>query len=544
GPTAQLPQKPGGSVTASPPPSNKSGSAPAIPSVQLQSGAIPNSTPISQRLPLSADRPPRPASPSPPPSPAGSRPAAVLIDDSATIPELSPSHVSKLAVPVGEFDAATSEAKLRAAYAQATQKRDAAEALLGIPSAPRTVVKHTPVEVLLGETAAKLRGDPTNIDPKTMPFERGDPTIGERADATAIQSPALHRTPSSGGTLRNAAALRRQRGILGDALYVSTAWFGMRRARLELVELERRQDTRQLSRRRHLVTLGRTAVITDSFDHPAVGKARELLGSVEEERSLHMGSVAAADAELDRVRRDREAKAKQYVIDISALDAELTSIAKKLEPLEKEAAVIKKRSSELRDSIRRIEKAISESQASLVSVRGPKPDRAAVLAEIATHKADLQSVQRDEPQIAAELDALDPRIAALEAARNEAQKKKLALQTAETEDQRRTSELLEAIGAKRKVVDRAAGDAEAARDRVLFELGDRLYVDRPAVLTAQLSPIDQIDLELGESDRRAMELREIQSNVDRAKLYRGMAVIAAAILVVSGMIGWLIYVLV
>jgi hypothetical protein len=98
--------------------------------------------------------------------------------------------------------------------------------------------------------------------------------------------------------------------------------------------------------------------------------------------------------------------------------------------------------------------------------------------------------------------------------------------------------LLEAIGAKRKVVERAAGDAETARDRVLFELGERLYVDRPAKLGPQLAPIDTIDLELGESDRRTMELREILSNVDRAKLARGAIVIALASLTVGLAIAW------
>src|SRR5262249_23662858 len=107
----------------------------------------------------------------------------------------------------------------------------------------------------------------------------------------------------------------------------------------------------------------------------------------------------------------------------------------------------------------------------------------------------------------------------------------------------RSSELLEAIGAKRKVLDRAVGEAEAARDKILFALGERLYVDRPPILAAQLSPIDQIDLELGESDRRMMELREILSNVDKANLARGAAVILVALLAIGAFVGWLIYML-
>ncbi|HEY5944478.1 MAG TPA: hypothetical protein VIV40_03265, partial [Kofleriaceae bacterium] len=329
-----------------------------------------------------------------------------------------------------------------------------------------------------------------------------------------------------------------------DVRYVFTALFGVRESRRELAELEHRQGLRQTSRRRHLVTLGRTAVINDTFDHPALGKAREQLQSIEDERSRHAGAVSASDAELERVRRDRDTKAKQYVSDLSAIDAELAELTKKLEPLEKEANTAKKRGQELRESLQRIDKKIAETEALLTSVKGEKLDKAGVLADIATLKADRQSVMRDEPMLAAELDALNPRIAAIEGARNELRKKRVETEKSEIEDQRRTSELLEAIGAKRKVVERAAADAETARDQALFELGERLYVDRPTTLTAQLAPIDQIDLELGEGDRRAMELKEILSNIDKAKFARGIAMIVAVLGLAGSLVAWLVYLLV
>ena len=111
---------------------------------------------------------------------------------------------------------------------------------------------------------------------------------------------------------------------------------------------------------------------------------------------------------------------------------------------------------------------------------------------------------------------------------------------AEEQDQRRIEELLAAIGAKRKVVDRAAAEAETARDKVLFELGDKLYVDRPKKLAAQLAPIDAIDLELGEGERRIMELREILSNVDKTKLTRGVAFIMGVALVIGLIVAWFV----
>lgn len=552
-PTTMPPPPPGAGKIGS-----KSGSTAALPAqVGRKSGS-------TAALPLPADAPPAaaakvgtksgstaalPARPTPQPARPTPPPAPARFDDSLTIPEVAPPIAPKLAVPVGEFDSGVKtvdEDKLRAAYAHATVVRDAAEAILNIPD------RIVPVDDLLdespgsikrdlAETAGTLRGDPTSIDPSTRPFERGDPTALGRGDETEIQGHSASMV--MGGKLRTTAALRRKRGVMGDVFYVSTALFGVRRSKTELVALEQRKEARMAERRRHLVTLGRTAVISEGFDHPALGKARESLAAVEEERSKHAGAVAASDTELERVKRDRENKGKQYLIEHSEVTAELADLAKKLEPLLKEAATAKKKAAELRDSLARIEKKLKDTEALLVSVKGEKMDKAAIHADIATLKADRKSVQRDEPVIAAELDALNPRIAAIEAARADAEKRKRELEQNETLDQKRTAELLEAIGAKRKVVDRATAEAEAARDNVLFELGDRLYVDRPAPLSAQLAPIDAIDLELGEDDRRIMELREILSNIDRWKLARGVGVIALTLAVLGGMTAWLIYML-
>ncbi len=538
GSTAALPLPADGPPPAAAKVGSKSGSTAALP-------ARPSPLP-ARPSPLPARPSPAPARPSPLPA---ERPAPAKFDDSLTIPEVVPPVAPKLAVPVGEFDSGVKtvdEDKLRAAYAHATVVRDAAEALLNIPDQVVPVdelLDESPGSIKrdLAETAGTLRGDPTNIDPNTRPFERGDPTTLGRGDETEIQGHSASMV--MGGKLRTTAALRRKRGVMGDVFYVSTALFGVRRSKTELVALEQRKEARMAERRRHLVTLGRTAVISEGFDHPALGKTRESLAAVEEERSKHAGAVAASDTELERVKRDRDNKSKQYLIEHSEVTAELAELGKKLEPLMKEAGAAKKKAAELRDSLARIEKKLKDTEALLVSVKGEKMDKAQIHADIATLKADRKSVQRDEPVIAAELDALNPRIAGIEAARADAEKRKRELEQNETLDQKRTAELLEAIGAKRKVVDRATAEAEAARDKVLFELGERLYVDRPAPLSAQLSPIDAIDLELGEDDRRIMELREILSNIDRWKLARGIGVIVLALAVLGGMTAWLVYML-
>jgi hypothetical protein len=491
--------------------------------------------PASQRPPMPA-RAKAPSQPPPflakaptTPNPFNSERVTSVVVEDAGLGALKLGVQPRLNVPVGEFDSGVQTVESSRDDARDSQK----------------TVTREPVEALLKIAPGSLRprGDePTAIDPS--------PTKGPReADATEVERPSqriidfAHESKSTGGTLRPYAALRRQRGLLGDVRYVATALFGVRRSRRELVALEDKQSVRTLSRKRHLVTLGRTAVTADAFDHPALAEAREALAAVEDERSKHAGAVAAADAELDRVRRSREAKIEEYNAGLAALDKELAELTKKLEPLEKEQAGIKKRATELRESLQKLDKKLENTEALLVSVKSEKMDRNAIKAELATLKADRQAVQRDEPMIASELDALSPRIAAIEGARAEARKKKKDLDEGEAEDKRRHAELLEAIGAKRKVVERASVEAEGSRDKVLFGLGERLYVDRPAILGAQLSPIDRIDLELGEGERRMMELREILSNVDKAKLARGMAMIVLACAAVGGFVAWMAHML-
>ena len=454
----------------------------------------------------------------PPPIPAAAKATA----SETALPPLPPLKLDRPSDPGRAPTAAASSADLaRAATLRAT------------PTAPPP-----PVVPLKEFDDSSIRK--TNI--ATAPFERGDPTSAGEDDATSIQRPST-RMATVGATVRATSALRRKRGVVGDVVYVFTAVLGVRAARHELVQLDVTHKARQASRKRNLTVLGRTAVSADGFDHPALGKAREALALVEDERSKHAGAVAASDAELERVRRDRETAQKDHATEIAATDAELTELAKKLEPLDKEAAAVRKRADDLADQMRKIGRKITDTEALLASMKSEKMDRAGIQADIASLKADRMAIQRDEPEIAGLLDALEPKIAAIRAQRAEAEKRKAELLTAEADDLRRTTELYEAIGAKRKVVERAAADAEAARDRVLFELGERLYVDRPSNLSAQLSPIDHIDLELGESDRRGMELREILSNVDRKKLFRGIAVIVLAVGAVGAFVTWLLVML-
>jgi prefoldin subunit 5 len=500
-------------------PASASGASDGVPRASAR-------TPVSSitgRLPLPADPESTPW-PAPAPSPPRAVRPALIFDESGTetVPEVGPARAS------GRLAAASSAAAARAAAASASlasaspAQREISTEWPGPLGVRDDDDDDTPEPLLVEGEGADGRGDPTTIDPSTHRFERADPTSDADVDPTVARIPgAGPGAAPAQARLRTIAQLRRRRGVGGDMRYVLTTIFGLRRARRELAGLEVQEAALQQSRRRHLMTLARTAVSAEGFAHPALGGARERLRAIEEERAGHTAKVAVDDAELQRVTRDRDAKARQHAADLEAVDAELADLGKALEPLEKEIAGVTRRAADLRDSMRRVDGKIALAEASLAAAEPEQ--RAALQAELASLRADRKAVQKDEPALAGALDSLHPRIAKLEAARADARKRRAELEQAERDDQRRTEELLAAIGARRKVVDRAAADAEAARDKILFELGDRIYVDRPESMAPELSPIDAIDVELGTVERRTMELREILQSVDRWKLARGVA---------------------
>lgn len=368
------------------------------------------------------------------------------------------------------------------------------------------------------------RGDPSQAS--TKPFERGDPTgvepPAERGDATVAQVGPI--AVSGSVSVRQHVSLPRKRGVLGDVRYVFTVLFGVSRARRESIAVATELAKQLAERKERLVALGRAAVVSERFDHPALTAAREQLATIEDERSQHAGGLEALDSELDQIKRERTKRSKQTAETIAAEEKRVTDVQTKLEPLEREAQGARRRAADLHDQLKRLDARIQLTEASLLSIKTKREDKPAVQAEIATLKADRQSIQRDEPQLAAELDALTPRIAALEAARTEAVTTIAELREAETIDERRVEELVAAIEARRKVVGRSHSDSAAARDKALYGLADRLLIDRPKQLGRAFEPIDELELAIGTNERRAMELRELQGSVDKRAMARGITV--------------------
>lgn len=476
--------------------------------------------------------PPRPGKTAPPPPPRPGRaaeavrgaPAAEAGDDSETfeLPMPAPAAQGRSAqrADKGERAAASAPERVAPVAAPAVTSEQSSEVSGEVPlgkAEPATARAHPPA-VPMGEFDApgrhprdpklELRGDPTMIDASHL-----------RTDATEVRD-AGSKVADAGiaATLRHAPSLPRRRGLWGDLRYVFTVWLGVRRAKKELVLREREQAEREATRRRHLTAIGRAAATAAAVDQTQVRRARDHLSTVADDREKHAAAVAACDAEMEAVRKERATKAENHRAEIEKLGEEQKALLAKLEPLLREAAAARRKATDLRNALLALDGKVRNVEAG----RGKWADEASRAAELAALRAERQGVARDEPVIAAQLDSLVPRIASIEAARERVRRKISERNEEEEEDRKRSDELLSAIGAKRKVVVRATADAEKARERMFAELGERLYVDRPSDLSAQLAPIDSLDLELGDGQRRIMEIKEILLSVDRFKLARGI----------------------
>ena len=378
-----------------------------------------------------------------------------------------------------------------------------------------------------GEPAGESRGDATMIDTSHL---RSDATELREARGAAVADAGI------AATLRHAPSLPRRRGVWGDLRYVFTVAVGTRRARREMRKLEAEQLEREKTRRRHLMTIGRAAAGSAELDQTQIRKTRGNLQVVDQDRSNQAAQVAASDTEAEQVRRERASKSQAHREEIEKLELEIEQLTSKLEPMQRESAAARRRATDLRNALAKLDGRVGDVEAG----RGKWADSASQAAELAALRAERQGVAREEPTIAAQLDALVPRIASIEASRERLRRKVVELNEEEEDDARRSDELLSAIAAKRKVVERATADAEKARERMLAELGERIYVDRPSYLSAQLSPVDSLDVELGDGQRRIMELKEILASVDRWKQVRGIVfwlLILGAI--ATGVVFWL-----
>ena len=370
------------------------------------------------------------------------------------------------------------------------------------------------------------REDPTDAD-------RDETRVDPRRDAAAPASPEPAVT-----TLPARAAFRRRRGLTGDVVYVGTVLFGSAAARREQRRLEAGLDGRRRDRDAALVALGADGLGEPALDDAYLVAARDALAALEEDRAARTGQIAAAEADAVAIERNKKGELERQAEAVKAIDAELTALAGRLAPLEREVEAVRKRGDALRATLAKQDDELRTLDARAVAMRG-KAERAGVDAEIASVRADRVAVSRDEPVLAAELAVLSPQVAALEAERTSAQRRLAEAKAAIVAAGERAADELAAVAATRKVIDRGIAEVERQRDRALRELGERLASERPDALAAGLARVDAAERAAATDDDRARELRELLATVDRAAVARGVAVVVLTLAAIGALVWWL-----
>ena len=358
--------------------------------------------------------------------------------------------------------------------------------------------------------------------------------IIHRADRTTVQRDA----PAS-GVVRDPVTLTRKRGLAGDMSYVFKALFGVAEARGELGRVAKGLETERAERTDRLKRIARQAVADSELELPAIDEARDQLAEIEERRSRQAGGVAAADAEVESLRHARAQESEQQVAEVKRLEEQLVAIVGKLQPLERDAQAARKKAAELRSALKGLDQKLKAIEAKMVKVKGPKADPAAIEAELASLRAERESVARDEPAIAADLDELDPKIASLAASKRDTELEIETIRAADKDGQVRTEEIVAATEARKQVINRAVADLDKEREGALESLGERLCHERAASFAPRLRAIDEHDVSIATLERRAIELDELVSGVDKAKIARGVAMIVL-LAAAAGSLVWLV----
>lgn len=373
------------------------------------------------------------------------------------------------------------------------------------------------------------RADPTERDDATRVDPRGDATILAAAERAVV---------GAGGSLPPRASFRRQPGWTGDLSYAVTIAFRRGAARRELARRDAALEQARQARTRLLIELGAEAVGQPDLTGRALGEARTTLASLEDDRARRAGDAAAADADADAIERNLRAVIERQREVVVACDAELTALATRLAPLEREVAAVRKRGDALRATLAGQDDQLRALEARGEAMRG-KSERAGVEAELAALRADRAAVARDEPALAAQLDELSPRIAALEAERDAVRERRAEAEAAVARAEARAADERGAVAAQQKVTARDVDDLARRRDRLLAAVGAEQAVERRPELAATLARLDDADADAAEEQRRAIELREMLATIDRGAVARG----AAMVLLAAAALGAVLYLL-
>jgi len=373
------------------------------------------------------------------------------------------------------------------------------------------------------------------VAPTHEPAPRAERLLTDRVvdDEDAHEDPTVlqtlddepRRPPAPGTQLRRPAALPRKRGLLGDAKYVFTAFFGVAGARRELATVEKKIAHERESRRERLTQISKHAIADSAISLSPVVFAREKAARIEEIRSRHAGATAAADAAIDRLERERSDESEVVSAEVQSHEEELVDLASRLAPQERESNKAVKKAADIQVTLAALDKKIEHLKTDLDSGKSGRSSPENQEAALAAACAERDAVEEEEPDIAAELDELNPRIANLQAARAETEEKIKEARVRDREGVVRTEEKIVALRARRAVDERAVADADRALDEALAALGEELAIDRPRALGSRLRPVDEHDVSIATLERRALELGEIVGGVSKAAIARGIVVI-------------------
>lgn len=344
--------------------------------------------------------------------------------------------------------------------------------------------------------------------------------------------------PGPAASARGPGSGLRPRGLLRDVRYLFAGGLRLRRARRERDQLEHRLIEARARRARAVVALAAQAVSTASLEHPALDDARAELAILEHDHGDQARARAETDAAMFTLRRAHEAHGQARLAEITEHERTLAELATREAPLEREVARVRQRQADLAAELDRLDAARSRAEAQ--RDRRPASERAAVDAELATGAANRAMVARDRPALDAELAALLPQLAAIEAARAEAQAR---LDTARTAFGSRAAQVdaeLRTLASRRDLLARAGDDARGARGTRLAALGERLVLERPAILRGPIGELDELDVAIATDQRRLLDVDETIDGVDHRAMLRGVAVLLfglAALLAVIWLAG-------
>ncbi len=370
---------------------------------------------------------------------------------------------------------------------------------------------------------------------------------GRGVDETVLEPPgsgayavaradAARMAGNTTAVLRLPPTLPRRRGPLGDALYIFTALFGVARANRELSAAARKLESEKQARGRRLADLARLAVADSELESETVVRGREEIIELEDQRSRRAGAVAAADAEVAALERERQDDKERRAQELDALRRELVEMDEKLEPLQRRVRSTRRRGFRLKETLGDLDRRLARAEKKLG--RLAEEHKAAAEAHLASLRAERQAMADEQPPLAAELDELDPAIAGLIASRADARERVARGEKEERDALVRTAEKVAAVRARRIVEERAEAELTHAQEEALAALGERLADERPDELRQPLRSIEEHEVAIATLDRRHIELTELVRGVDRWALARGVLWLLALAVGVAAALVW------